>query len=397
MHNQQEIFIEPWIDTEGWNAEDLSDIETPCYVVDKVLLQKNLEILRSIQESTDAKIIMALKCFSMFSVFPLIKQYLSGIEASSLDEARLGFEEFGGEVHVFSPAYIGRNFDELMRYSDHIIFNSFSQWGEYRERVLGYEKKISCGIRVNPEHSEVDVPLYDPCGPFSRLGVTRENFKPENLQGIEGLHFHCLCELNADALARTLKVFEEKFGEFLSQMRWVNFGGGHHITRRDYDRDSLCQIIKEFKHRYPHLEVYLEPGEAISLNAGVLVASVVDIVHNGMDIAILDASATAHMPDVLEMPYRPTILGAGMPDVNPYIYRLGGPSCLAGDVIGDYSFPSPLIIGTKLVFLNMAIYTMVKNTTFNGIRLPSIILRDLSGKFRTVREFGYEDFKSRLS
>lgn len=398
MHNhEQEIFVEPWIDIEGWRAEDFADIETPCYVVDENRLEQNLQILSRVQKGTGCKILMALKGFSMFSVFPLIREYLCGVAASSLNEAQLGFKEFGGEVHVCSPAYFEREFDDLMWYVDHIVFNSFSQWKQYRERLLGYKKKISCGIRINPEHSEVKTRLYDPCSPFSRLGVIRENFEPENLQGIEGLHLHTLCELNADALERTLGVFEEKFGEFLPQMKWVNFGGGHHITRRDYDIPLLCRIIKEFKDRYPHLEVYLEPGEAIALNAGVLVASVVDIVHNRMDIAILDASATCHMPDVLEMPYRPSILGAGMPDANPYTYRLAGPSCLARDVIGDYSFSKPLAIGAKLVFLNMAIYTMVKNTTFNGINLPSIALRDKEGKIRIVRKFDYEDFKNRLS
>lgn len=398
MHNDgQKIFIEPWINTTGWRMEDFADIKTPCYVVDEERLKQNLQILFKVQNATGCKILMALKGFAMFSVFSLIRRYLCGVAASSLNEARLGYEEFDGEVHICSPAYLDREFDELMRYADHIVFNSFSQWKKYRERVLGYEKKIFCGIRVNPEHCETDVPLYNPCGPYSRLGVIRNNFEPESLDGISGLHFHNLCESNADSLQRTLKVFEEKFGEFFPRMQWVNFGGGHHITRKDYDIPLLCQIIKEFKRRHPHLEVYLEPGEAIALNAGVLVASVVDIVRNEMDIAILDVSATAHMPDVLEEPYRPTILGAEMPDVNPYVYHLGGPSCLAGDVIGDYSFPSPLTIGTKLVFLNMAIYTMVKNTTFNGIGLPSIILRDKMGNIRIVREFGYEDFKSRLS
>lgn len=398
MHNpKQEIFIEPWVDTKGWCAKDFAGLETPCYVVDESKLKQNLEILSRLQQDTGCKVIMALKGFAMFRVFPLIRQYLCGTTASSLHEARLGFEKFGGEVHVCSPAYLDRDFDELMGYVGHIVFNSFSQWGKYRKRVLGYKKKISCGLRVNPQHSEVEVPLYDPCGPFSRLGVLRKDFESQNLEGIEGLHFHNLCELNADALERTLKAFEESFGMFLPQMRWVNFGGGHHISRRDYDLSMLCRIIQDFKRRYPHLDVYLEPSEAIALNAGVLVASVLDIVHNGMDIAILDTSATTHMPDVMEMPYRPHILHSGMPEAYPYTYRLAGPTCLAGDVIGDYSFPRRLEIGAQLVFLNMAIYTMVKNTTFNGIRLPTIVLRDLSGNLHTVKKFDYEDFKSRLS
>jgi len=372
------------------------DIPTPCYVVDEAALEKNLRVLDSVQRRTGCKIIMALKGFAMFSVFPLIREYLHGVTASSLDEARLGFREFGGEVHVFAPAYRESEFDELLGYANHLVFNSFSQWNRFKGWVARSGRNIACGMRVNPEHSEVSVPLYDPCGPFSRLGVTRANFEADNLQGLSGLHFHTLCELNADSLARTLPVFEEKFGEFLQGMQWVNFGGGHHITRQDYDVDLLCRLIDDFKRRYP-LEVYLEPGEAIALNTGVLVASVLDIVHNGMDIAILDTSAAAHMPDVLEMPYRPEIDGAGKPGDYPYTYRLGGMTCLAGDIIGDYSFPEPLSAGSRIVLLDMAHYTMVKNNTFNGVRLPSIAIRDRSGAVRVIRQFGYEDYRNRLS
>ncbi|PIY75391.1 MAG: carboxynorspermidine decarboxylase [Candidatus Portnoybacteria bacterium CG_4_10_14_0_8_um_filter_40_50] len=391
----KKVFIEPWIDKTGWKAGDFGDIQTPCYVVDKNRLEKNLKILAKVQKDTGCKILIALKGFAMFSVFGIIRKYLCGVAASSLNETRLGFEEFKKEVHVFSPAYTEKDFAGIMRYADHIVFNSFSQWKKYRRRVL--HKKISCGIRVNPEHSEVKISFYDPCGSLSRLGVTMENFEPKNLKGIEGLHFHCLCENNADALGRTLKVFEKKFGEFLPQMKWVNFGGGHHITRKNYDIKLLCQIIKDFKKRYPHLQIYLEPGEAIALNAGVLVARVIDIFKNKMNIAILDVSAACHMPDVLEMPYWPQILGAGKRNQYPYVYRLGGPSCLAGDIIGDYSSPKPLTIGSKLIFFNMAIYTMVKNTTFNGMQLPSIALRDKMGKIKVIKKFGYKDFKNRLS
>ena len=372
------------------------DIPTPCYVVDEAALEKNLRVLDSVQRRTGCKIIMALKGFAMFSVFPLIREYLHGVTASSLDEAQLGFKEFGGEVHVFAPAYRESGFDELLGYANHLVFNSFSQWNRFKGWVAKSGRNIACGMRVNPEHSEVSVPLYDPCGPFSRLGVTRANFEADNLQGLSGLHFHTLCELNADSLARTLPVFEEKFGEFLEGMQWVNFGGGHHITRQDYDVDLLCRLIDDFKRRYP-VEVYLEPGEAIALNTGVLVASVLDIVHNGMDIAILDTSAAAHMPDVLEMPYRPEIDGAGKPGDYPYTYRLGGMTCLAGDIIGDYSFPEPLSVGSRIVLLDMAHYTMVKNNTFNGVRLPSIAIRDRSGAVRVIRQFGYEDYRNRLS
>lgn len=375
---------------------DPQDIQTPCYLVDEAALERNLEVLDGVQRRTGCRIIMALKGFAMFRVFPLIRRHLRGVAASSLDEARLGFEEFGGEVHVFAPAYKEAEFDEFLRYSDHLVFNSFSQWQRFRPLVQGSAKKVACGIRVNPEHSEVKPPIYDPCSRFSRLGVTRENFQQDQLDGISGLHFHNLCELNADSLARTLTAFEAKFGSCLDQMQWVNFGGGHHITRQDYDLELLCRLIVDFADRYG-VQVYLEPGEAIALNSGVLVASVLDVLHNEMDIAILDTSAAAHMPDVLEMPYRPAIVGAGQPGEGPYTYRLGGLTCLAGDVIGDYSFTKPLRVGSKLVFLDMAHYTMVKNNTFNGVRLPSIALRKLNQEIEIVRQFGYEDYRNRLS
>ncbi|MFH1582700.1 MAG: carboxynorspermidine decarboxylase [Candidatus Falkowbacteria bacterium] len=390
-------FIEPWIDTTGWEAEDFENLQTPCYIVDEKILERNLKILDRVQKNTGCKILMALKGFSMFSVFPLIEKYLSGTEASSIDEAQLGCEEFGGEVHTFSPAYTEKNISDFIKYSDHLIFNSFSQWQAFKSTVKNSGKKISCGLRVNPEHRETETPMYDPCGPNSRLGVTGKNFEPQNLAGLEGLHFHTLCELNADSLVRTLKKFEKKFGKFLPQMKWVNFGGGHHITRRDYNLNLLVKTIKDFKKRYPNLQIYLEPGEAIALNAGILVASVADIINNGINIAILDVSAAMHMPDVIEMPYKPTVLGADTAKKYPYIYRLGGPSCLAGDVIGDYTFKKRLAVGDKVIFLNMAIYTMVKNNTFNGLRLPNIMKRDLTGKFRLIKKFGYEDFKKRLS
>jgi len=381
---------------------DVTDVTTPCYILDEASFQHNLEILDAVQERTGCKILLALKGFAAFSLFPQIRQHLSGVAASSIDEARLGFEEFGGEVHISSPAYREEEFDELLSYAGHVVFNSFSQWDRFRPKVEASEKTVRCGIRVNPEHREVKVPIYDPCGPYSRLGTTLKNFRYEggdcdrDLAGISGLHFHNLCELGADSLQRTLAVFEEKFGKYLDRMEWVNFGGGHHITRPGYDLDLLCDIINDFMDRHP-LEVYLEPGEAVALNAGVLVASVLDIVENGMEIAILDTSAAAHMPDVLEMPYRPEVLGAGKPGEHPHTYRLGGMTCLAGDVIGDYSFPEPLKAGDRIVFLDMAHYTMVENNTFNGMRLPTIAIRDSEGEIRTVRKFGYEDYKNRLS
>lgn len=395
--NDSTPFIEPWIDFSGWEDIDFSSLETPCYIVSERKLEENMRKLEYVQKTSGCKILMALKSFSMFSVFPLMKKYLHGSEASSVNEARLGYEEFGGETHTFSPSYSAQNIDDYIKYSDHLVFNSFSQWNRFKEKIKNADKKVSCGIRVNPEHCETENPLYDPCGPFSHFGVTLKNFQADNLDGIDGLHFHNLCELNADSLERTLKVFEEKFGQFLPQMKWVNFGGGHHITRKDYDVELLCNLIIGFKKRYPHLDVYLEPGEANALNAGVLVASVVDITNNVMDIAVLDASATTHMPDVLEMPYLPTILGAKHNTGNQYNYRLVGPTCLTGDVIGNYSFPEKLQIGQKLVFMNMAIYTMVKNTTFNGVNLPTIAVLDKEGNIKTIRSFGYEDFKGRLS
>jgi carboxynorspermidine decarboxylase len=378
-------------------ALDLDIVPSPCFVVDESALKRNLEILAKVQESAGCKILLALKGFAMFSTFPLLRKTLKGICASSPHEARLGFEEFGGEVHACAAAFSESDIKELVRICDHIVFNSFSQWKHFKPLVLKSNRKISCGIRVNPEHSEVKVSLYDPCTPGSRLGVCRDQFREDSLSGISGLHFHTLCEQNADALERTLAVIEEKFGKYLSRMKWINFGGGHHITREDYDLDLLCGIIKDFRRRY-NLDVYLEPGEAVALNAGVLVASVLDIIHNDIDIAILDASAATHMPDVLEMPYRPEIEGAGMPGEKPHTYRLGGPSCLAGDVIGDYSFSRPLEIGSKLIFLDMAHYSMVKTTTFNGIRLPSIaIYKPEKNELTIIREFGYQDYRDRLS
>ncbi len=372
----------------------LLSVKTPCYVVDEGRLIRNLTILAEVARQSGCKILLAQKAFSMFAVYPLIGQYLDGTTASGLFEARLGHEEMGKENHVFSAAYAESEFDEILSLCDHVSFNSFSQWERYRERALGAGK--SCGIRVNPQHSTQGHGIYDPCAEFSRLGVTRENFRPELLDGIEGLHFHTLCEQNSDALSETLDAVEAQFGEFLPRMKWVNFGGGHHITRPDYDRRTLIDCILRIQDRYS-VQVYLEPGEAVAYHAGYLAASVLDMVSNGMEIAVLDTSAACHMPDVLEMPYRPPLENSGQPGEKAYTYRLAGPTCLAGDVIGDYSFDHPLGVGDKLVFEDMAIYSMVKNNTFNGMPLPSILLRRLDGSIQTVRTFGYLDFKSRLS
>lgn len=413
MSHIENIFIEPWIEEEGWSSADFSKIETPTYVVSLPKLERNLQVLNQVEKKTGCHILMALKGFSMFSTFPMARKYLSGSEASSVNEARLGYEEFKKEVHVFSPSYTEKNIKEYLKYSDHLVFNSFSQWNKFKKKIKNSKKKVSCGIRVNVEHSEVETPMYDPSSPNSHFGVKLALFEKDNLEGLEGIHFHNLCELGSEALERTLKVFEEKFGEFLPQMKWVNFGGGHHITRKDYDIDLLCKILIDFKKRYPHLEVYLEPGEAIALNAGVLVAEVIDLFKNNTNIAVLDVSATTHMPDVLEMPYLPSILGAKpllwSPDAQGEYrakpanidgevnYRLVGPSCLTGDVIGEYSFNKELVIGQKLVFMNMAIYTMVKNNTFNGVNLPDIATIDKNGKIKIIKKFGYKDFKNRLS
>ncbi|KHF41704.1 carboxynorspermidine decarboxylase [Halalkalibacter okhensis] len=371
------------------------ELPTPCYVVDESLLEKNLKTLNGVMERTGAKVILAQKAFSMSTMYPLIGKYLSGTAASGLYEARLGHEELGKENHVFAPAYRDDEIDEIISYCDHIIFNSFSQLEKFKDKVLLAGKKV--GLRINPECStQVGHAIYDPCSPGSRFGVTLENFRPELLEGVSGFHFHTLCEQNSDDLATTLNAVEDKFGQWLSQLEWINFGGGHHITREDYDISLLEECIKRMQTKYD-LEVYLEPGEAIALNAGYLVTTVLDTMQNGMEIAILDTSATCHMPDVLEMPYRPPLFGSGEKGEKPFTYRLGGQTCLAGDVIGEYSFDEPLQNGDRLVFGDMAIYTMVKNTTFNGMPLPAIALKDTDGDYRIVREFGYEDFKVRLA
>lgn len=381
-------------------AIDTSALETPCFVTDLGALAANLAILADVQRRAECTILLALKGFAQWSTFPLIRRYLSGATASSVAEARLAREELGGEIHAYAPAYSDDDMHELVTLADHIVLNSPAQWRRHRPRIAQAQRggrAISCGLRVNHQHQEVDVALYDPAGPCSRLGTTRKNLAPGDLDGLDGLHFHTLCQAGSDALERAIAAFELQFGEFIPGRTWVNFGGGHHVTRPDYDRERLIRLIREFRERW-NVRVYLEPGEAIALGTGVLVASVLDVMHNDMDIAILDASATAHMPDVLEMPYRPVIIDAGEPGERPYTYRLGGMTCLAGDVIGDYSFDRRLAIGDKLVFLDMAHYTMVKTTTFNGVRLPSIATHDPTTRRITVhRRFGYRDYRDRLS
>lgn len=369
-------------------------MKTPYYLIDEQLLENNLKILKEVKEQTGCKILLAQKCFSMFSVYPLLAKYLDGTTASGLFEAKLGYEEMRKENHVYSAAYRDDEIEEIMNICDHVVFNSFNQWKKYQS--LAKKLGISCGIRINPECStQVGHDIYDPCAKYSRMGVTVDSFKEELLEGIEGLHFHTLCEQNSNDLVTTIRAVEEKFGKYLSRLKWLNFGGGHHITRNDYDLDTLVKIINEIKEKY-QIQVYLEPGEAIALNAGYLVSSVLDIINNGMDIAIMDTSAACHMPDVLEMPYRPDIIDSDLPNIKNYTYRLGGPTCLAGDIIGDYSFDQPLQIGQQLWFKDMAIYSMVKNNTFNGMNLPSIVLKQES-EIKVIKEFNYQDFKNRLS
>ncbi|RII26260.1 MAG: carboxynorspermidine decarboxylase [Geobacter sp.] len=370
---------------------------SPAYVVDLGRLRHNLAILDQVQRRSGAKILMALKAFAMWSVFPLIRETLHGVCASSPWEARLGREEFGREVHSFAAAFKERDVVELLQISNHLVFNSFNQLERFRPLWEKEAGRVSIGLRVNPEHSEGHTPIYDPCAPTSRLGIPLREFEGRSLSGVEGLHFHTLCEQLFEPLERTAKVFEEKFGQFLPGMKWLNLGGGHHITREGYDIDALVELITYFKGKYG-VEVYLEPGEAIAIGTGILVGEVLDVVHNEMDIAILDVSATCHMPDILEMPYRPDITGGYDAGVKAHTYRLGGPSCLAGDIIGDWSFDQPLKAGDRLAFEDMSHYTMVKTTTFNGIQHPAICTWEPeTEELKVVRRFGYEDFRSRLS
>ena len=399
------------------------ELRTPCYVIQEKKLRENLQILKGVKDRTGCRILLAQKAFSMYSVYPLLGEYLDGTTASGLYEARLGYEEMGKENHIFSPAYREDEMEEILKYCGHVVFNSPSQLRKYGK--LAKRSGRSTGLRINPECSTQEGhAIYDPCAPHSRLGVTESQFlremMEEDVQMLDGLHFHTLCEQNADALAQTLEAVEEKFGRYMYNMKWVNFGGGHHITREDYDIGLLEKCIRHVKETYG-VEVYLEPGEAVALNAGSLFTQVLEVVENGMKIAILDTSAACHMPDVLEMPYRPPLKGAWEPEKDetyepgstyqnsgsPYrdsdlhrasswVYRLAGPTCLAGDVIGDYAFAHPLAPGDILEFQDMAIYTMVKNNTFNGMKLPDIVLEREDGSFQMIREFGYEDFKCRL-
>ena len=397
-------------------------MNTPYYLIDEAKLERNLKVLASVRRRAGVKILLAQKAFSCFATYPLVAKYLDGTTASGVYEARLAHEEMPErENHVFNPAFSDEEFAQVAKWCDHIVLNTVEQVRHFVSRISDFRSqslasrdqslasrdrslvsrdrkcKVSLGLRVNPGYSEVETEIYNPCAKGSRLGVPRAFIHDGDLDGVEGLHFHTMCEQGADVLARTLPHFEEQFGEFLPRMKWVNFGGGHHITKKGYDVALLVKTLKDFRRRHPNLEVYLEPGEAIALNAGELVASVKEVIDYGVPIAILDVSAECHMPDVIEMPYRPPVKGAGKPGEKPYAYRLTGPTCLAGDVIGDFSFARRLKAGDEVRFGDMAIYTMVKNNTFNGMALPAIVLKTTCGRLRTLRRFDYGDFKNRLS
>jgi len=374
----------------------LSSLPSPCWLLEEEKLQKNLEGILEIKQQSGAKVLLALKGYALWKSFPLIKPYLDGCCASGLYEAKLADETFGKEVHTYSPAFKSEEIEEIAKISHHLVFNSPAQFHQFSAKAKSINPNLSLGLRVNPEYSESPKEIYNPCGPYSRLGTTLDNMDENVLELCDGLHFHALCEQDSVALENVLHNFEKKFGTFIPQMKWINFGGGHHITREGYDIEKLISLINDFKKRYD-VEVYLEPGEAIGWQTGPLIATVLDIVHNGIDIAILDASAEAHMPDTIIMPYRADVRGAGEAGEKTYTYRLAGNTCLAGDIMGDYSFDAPLQIGDKIVFEDQMHYTMVKATTFNGVKLPSIAIKRKDGSVDVVREFGYEDFKSRLS
>ena len=374
----------------------LSTLPSPCWLLEEEKLQKNLELLSYVKQQSGAKVLLALKGYALWKSFPLIKPYLDGCCASGLHEAKLADETFSKEVHTYSPAFKEEEMEEIAKISHHLVFNSPAQFHTFAALAKKINPKLSLGLRVNPEYSESPKEIYNPCGLYSRLGTTLENMDETVLEQCDGLHFHALCEQDSSALENVLKNFEEKFGAYIPQMKWINFGGGHHITRRGYDTRKLIQLIKAFKEKYK-VEVYLEPGEAVGWETGTLITTVLDIVHNGMDIAILDSSAEAHMPDTIIMPYRADVINSGKAGEKTHTYRLAGNTCLAGDIMGDYSFDLPLKIGDKVIFEDQMHYTMVKATTFNGVKLPSIAIQRLDGTVEVVREFGYQDFKHRLS
>ncbi|RLA68802.1 MAG: carboxynorspermidine decarboxylase [Epsilonproteobacteria bacterium] len=378
------------------NTENIKKLPSPCWLLEETLLKNNLECLKNIKEQTGAKILLALKGYALWKSFSIIKPYLDGCCASGLHEAKLADETFSKEVHTYAPAFREEEIDEIAKISHHLVFNSPAQFKRFASQAKRVNPTLSLGLRVNPEYSQSPKEIYNPCGLYSRLGTTFQNMDESILAECDGLHFHALCEQDSTALENVLKNFEEKFSAYIPQMKWINFGGGHHITREGYDVDKLITLIKDFKEKY-NVEVYLEPGEAIGWETGALISIVLDIVHNGMDIAILDTSAEAHMPDTIIMPYRADVRGAGKSGEKAYTYRLAGNTCLAGDIMGDYSFDKPLKVGDKVIFEDQMHYTMVKASTFNGIKLPSIAIKKEDGSLEILREFTYEDFKERLS
>ena len=378
------------------NHKTYRHLPSPCWLLKEDKLLHNLNLIASITQQSGAKVLLALKGYALWRSFDSCKPYLDGCCASGLHEAKLAHETFGKEVHTYSPAFKAEEIEEIASLSHHMVFNSPLQFKQYAPKAKAINPTLSLGLRVNPEYSEAPKESYNPCGIYSRLGTTLANFDESILTQCEGLHFHALCEESAEALESVLEHFEAKFGKYISQMKWINFGGGHHITRKGYDVEKLIALIQAFKTKY-HVEVYLEPGEAIGWQTGHLVTTVLDIVHNGIDIAILDSSAEAHMPDTILMPYRADVAGAGEAGEKAYTYRLAGNTCLAGDIMGDYSFDKPLKVGDRVLFCDQMHYTMVKATTFNGIKLPSIAIQKSDGSIEVVREFGYEDFKHRLS
>lgn len=376
---------------------DYSQIPSPAYVVDEVRLRKNLSLIKSVKERSGADIILAFKAFALWKLFPIVREYIPYSTASSLSEARLAYEEMGNYAHTYSPAYTDEEFAEIASLSSHITFNSIQQYERRKAEIEGFDRHISCGIRVNPEISQVETDLYNPCAPGSRLGVTVDQFGGKLPEGIEGFHCHALCESSSYEFEKLMQAFEEKFAQFLPQLKWVNFGGGHLMTRKDYDVEHLIKIVQGFRSRYPWLKVILEPGSAFAWQTGELVSTVVDIVENhGIKTAILNVSFACHMPDCLEMPYKPAILGATDEVEGKPTYRMGGNSCLSGDFVGSWSFNHELQVGEKIVFMDMIHYTTVKTTLFNGVSHPSIVLWTQDDKTEMLRKFGYEDYKSRM-
>lgn len=378
---------------------EINKVPSPCFVMEEELLRNNLSLIKSVKDRAGVNIILAFKAFAMWKSFPIIREYIPCSTASSVYEAQLAYEEMGSLAHTFSPAYTPENFPLFMRYSSHITFNSLSQFDRFYPETLKHSHKVSCGLRINPEYSTVETDLYNPATPGSRLGISLDQLGDKLPEGVEGLHFHTLCESSSYDLEKTLEVIEQKFGHLLSQVKWFNMGGGHLMTRKDYDVEHLIGLLKSFKSKYPNLEIIMEPGSAFAWQTGVLVSTVVDIVENrGIKTAILDVSFACHMPDCLEMPYKPYIRGAyhepveGLPT-----YRMGGSSCLSGDFVGEWSFDEPLLIGDKIIFEDMIHYTIVKTTMFNGISHPAIALWNKSGQLEIYREFSYEDYKTRMS